>query len=60
MAAKPVALKDRLARLTVLCTEIQNAASVEKLPTTRLEDVLSEAEHLCREVRGELRRRRGE
>jgi hypothetical protein len=60
MSVKPVALKDRLSRLTVLCSEIQNTASVERVPTARLEDVLAEAEHLCRDIRGELRRRRGE
>jgi hypothetical protein len=57
VAAANEPLKDRLARLTFLCTEIHKAADVPRIPTERLEDILLEAEHLCRDIRKELSRR---
>jgi len=57
MAAGDDALKDRLARLLFLCSEIGRAAKLAKVPTDRLEDILTEAERLSRDVRKELRRR---
>ena len=57
IVAHDESLRDRLARLTFLCTEIHKAAEVDNVPTERLEDILSEAEQLCRAIRKELRRR---
>jgi hypothetical protein len=53
-------LADRLARLTFLCSEIHKARTSSAVPTERLEDVLREAEELCRALRQEIRRRADE
>jgi hypothetical protein len=58
MAAKEHdALSDRLARLTYLCSEIHKAARLATVATPRLEEILREAEQLCRLIRKELKRR---
>jgi hypothetical protein len=55
MARDP--LTDRLARLTLLCNEIHNLVTQSPvIPRGKLEDMLAEAEQLCRTIRKELRR----
>lgn len=53
----PANLRDRLARLTYLCAEIGKIAHGDDVPTERLEDILSDAEELCRAIRRELKKR---
>ena len=50
-------MPDRLARLTYLCSEIHHATRLATVATTRLEEILLEAEQLCRVIRKELKRR---
>jgi hypothetical protein len=54
---RKVALSDRLARLTFLCSQIQQATKGQRVPTERLRDTLKEVEALSRALRKEIQRR---
>ena len=58
MVPPDASFADRLARLTYLCSEINNVAKGEHVATERLQEVLKEAEDLCRAVRKEIARRK--
>jgi hypothetical protein len=55
----PTSLRDRLARLTFLCSDIDRLVKDRRrtIPTVTLEEILVESEQLCRVLRRELARR---
>jgi hypothetical protein len=50
-------LKDRLARLTFLCSELHAVTRENDMTTQKFEEILAEAESLCAVLRKELKRR---
>ena len=52
----PDQLGDRLARLTFLCARLGEATREMVVSADTLEQLLSEAEGLCRDLRAELKR----